>query len=394
MGIPLAFTGGADAPVALDSDPSKTNGWAPETHDSYAPPLGAAGPNGATAATNPAPSTPALPERAPPRKAAPATAQTSKEAPKAAAAVPAAAAAKAAAAASAPALAGAPAEQGDAAPLLGKAEPLAGPATSPAPATGAVSGTSPAAGTSSGQGTSLEPKILNAPPVASAAAPAPAPAQAAASGSSGSARSAMATPAQPAPASAQPVAGSGPAASPAPAGTGGDTAALPTAPSTAAAPHSRDVLSGTLASGVAAALLAVLSLSAFALWRRVRTAAAIAGPRDISSITLDRAPKPVVPVRPAGTAAGSKPAAEKPIVASFAASEEFPVPTSYEEALKVLGAAPDASPAALKKIVDGMRQSWHPDHGSSDADRSYRERRLRQINVAWDLISKKGSAAA
>jgi hypothetical protein len=257
-------------------------------------------------------------------------------------------------------------------------------------------------------GTSLEPKILNA-PAASAPAPAPAPAQAASSSSSKSAPSAVATTAQPQPVTAQPTTGQSapsPIAPLASIGTGSErqtagagveagapapeTTALPTA----AVPHSRDVLSGSLASGVAAALLAVLSLSAFTLWRRVRATAAVAGTRDISSITLDRAPKPVVPVRPAGTAAGATPAAEKPVVPSFAASEEFPVPTSYEQALKVLGAAPDASAAALKKIVDGMRQSWHPDHASSEADRLYRERRLRQINVAWDLISKKGSAAA
>jgi hypothetical protein len=175
------------------------------------------------------------------------------------------------------------------------------------------------------------------------------------------------------------------AAAPAP-----DTAALPTE----ATPHGSGLLSGTLASGVAAALLALLSLSAFTLWRRVRTTAAVAGPRDISSITLDRVPKPLVPARPADAAAGSKPVVEKPAGPSFAATEEFPVPTSYEQALRVLGAAPDASSAALKKIVDGMRQIWHPDHASSEADRLYRERRLRQINVAWDLISKKGSAAA
>jgi preprotein translocase subunit Sec63 len=66
---------------------------------------------------------------------------------------------------------------------------------------------------------------------------------------------------------------------------------------------------------------------------------------------------------------------------------------TYAEALEVLGASPDAALAAVKKIVDGLRQSWHPDHARSEADRLHRERRLRQINVAWDLIAHRRTAA-
>ncbi len=78
---------------------------------------------------------------------------------------------------------------------------------------------------------------------------------------------------------------------------------------------------------------------------------------------------------------------------SLVAVDEYPVPKTYDEALVVLGANADASIGAIKKIVDGLRQSWHPDHAVSEADRVGRERRLRQINVAWDLVSQRRSAA-
>jgi DnaJ-class molecular chaperone len=54
--------------------------------------------------------------------------------------------------------------------------------------------------------------------------------------------------------------------------------------------------------------------------------------------------------------------------------------------LQVLGASADAGPSVLKKIVEGLRQSWHPDLARSDEDRGYREQRMAQINVAWDII--------
>jgi hypothetical protein len=47
----------------------------------------------------------------------------------------------------------------------------------------------------------------------------------------------------------------------------------------------------------------------------------------------------------------------------------------------------------LKKIVDALRMSWHPDHARDAADRVLREDRIRQINIAWDLINTKREAA-
>ena len=60
------------------------------------------------------------------------------------------------------------------------------------------------------------------------------------------------------------------------------------------------------------------------------------------------------------------------------------IPGTRAEALQVLGmgVTQDASVAAIKKIIDGLRQSWHPDHASDEADRQTRELRLKQINAA------------
>ena len=65
------------------------------------------------------------------------------------------------------------------------------------------------------------------------------------------------------------------------------------------------------------------------------------------------------------------------------------IPQSREDAFALLGNAvkPDANPAAIKKIVDGLRLSWHPDLAENDTDRGLRELRLKQINAAWDIIS-------
>jgi hypothetical protein len=63
------------------------------------------------------------------------------------------------------------------------------------------------------------------------------------------------------------------------------------------------------------------------------------------------------------------------------------VPRTTSEAYDVLGVNPDVSEGVLKKIVDALRMSWHPDHARDDEDRMVREDRMRQINIAWDLIN-------
>ena len=72
-------------------------------------------------------------------------------------------------------------------------------------------------------------------------------------------------------------------------------------------------------------------------------------------------------------------------------SEELP--RDKQEAYEVLGANPEASEKILKRLVDALRATWHPDLASNDDDRELRDRRIKQINVAWDLITDKRGEA-
>ena len=58
------------------------------------------------------------------------------------------------------------------------------------------------------------------------------------------------------------------------------------------------------------------------------------------------------------------------------------------------GLNPGRPDAAVKKVVDALRMSWHPDHARNEADRIYREQRIKQINAAWDLLKVSRAAAA
>jgi hypothetical protein len=69
------------------------------------------------------------------------------------------------------------------------------------------------------------------------------------------------------------------------------------------------------------------------------------------------------------------------------------LPATVCEAYHVLGVNPDVSDEVVKKIVDALRMSWHPDHARDTSDRAERENRIRQINVAWELITAKRAAA-
>ena len=71
----------------------------------------------------------------------------------------------------------------------------------------------------------------------------------------------------------------------------------------------------------------------------------------------------------------------------------LPAITTRPEAYAFLGVNAAASETVLKKIVDALRQCWHPDFATDEEDRRQREIRTKQINVAWDLISQKQISA-
>lgn len=75
--------------------------------------------------------------------------------------------------------------------------------------------------------------------------------------------------------------------------------------------------------------------------------------------------------------------------ASFScARDASSLPKTKSEAYAILGVNSDVSESVLKKIIDALRMSWHPDHARDEADRRLREDRIRQINIACDLINE------
>jgi len=147
------------------------------------------------------------------------------------------------------------------------------------------------------------------------------------------------------------------------------------------------------------ALLSAILIAGFVLLRRRDASQArVATSRDIGSVWLEesrgskRTSSALVPGE--GTAVSSavhrpsppQRAAERIAVSNWGDA----IPQTRDEALRVLGigVSSDANPTAIKKIVDGLRMSWHPDHANGDDDRRIRELRLKQVNAAWEIISE------
>jgi hypothetical protein len=133
--------------------------------------------------------------------------------------------------------------------------------------------------------------------------------------------------------------------------------------------------------------------------RRDHVALTAMATRDIASVALDtsggRGALTVVAPHAGGSAV--EPSAPRPPPSPRPSSwgrhapalvESGRIPQTREEALQVLGmgVGADASPTAIKKIVDGLRLSWHPDLAVDQSDRGIRELRLKQINAAWQLL--------
>ncbi|MEM1307384.1 MAG: hypothetical protein AAGG99_07660, partial [Pseudomonadota bacterium] len=69
------------------------------------------------------------------------------------------------------------------------------------------------------------------------------------------------------------------------------------------------------------------------------------------------------------------------------------MPKDLGEAFEALGANATTSERILKKLVDALRATWHPDLAVDEDDRVAREERIKQINAAWDLIAGKRAEA-
>jgi len=378
LGVPIAFSGNGEvvreAGPQEPQEPARDTAAAPAAPPAPADAAAAAPAPVAQRAAEPAPESipgpiPELPQRAPPREEmmramAPAVAAVG------------------------PSSDAAPAAKATLTQEASPPAPKGGKAAQPAD-------TTPAASAPALPG-SIAPTIINATQTAAPPATAP-PAPVAPTGAGVVDAQAEA---RPAPESAPAAATSSP--SPPPGAGSMDTAATAFAPADppAASPPAdamaarRERKATALAASFA--ILALGGLAAFGMWRWQRRRPDDAAPllsRDYASVTFDGAHKESLPGTD-GTAAaddGSAPAAPK--LENDKPTDDLPVPKTYLQALVTLGASPDATVEAIKKIVDGLRRNWHPDHAASESDRAYRERRLQQINVAWDLVTQRRSAA-
>jgi len=109
-------------------------------------------------------------------------------------------------------------------------------------------------------------------------------------------------------------------------------------------------------------------------------------PRD--DVIMRPAPHSTPPTPSSGFAQGSASPRQEARPAPTPSIDEW-LPKSRTEALRMLGAAPDAGKDTLKRLVKRLRQTWHPDRAKHEDDRRMREIRLKQINVAWDILSGK-----
>lgn len=67
--------------------------------------------------------------------------------------------------------------------------------------------------------------------------------------------------------------------------------------------------------------------------------------------------------------------------------------TTRLDAFAFLGVNATSSEIVLRKTVNALRLCWHPDLATDENDRHLREARIKQINVAWDLITGKRMSA-
>ena len=134
--------------------------------------------------------------------------------------------------------------------------------------------------------------------------------------------------------------------------------------------------SPTTAAVAIGSLIIMLVLAAFAFVRQREQARLSVPSRDLAALSLDGSLH-AAPVRATRPWSGWGDA----------------MPSTREEALRVLGVTADASETAIKKIVDGLRLSWHSDYAIDADDLEVRELRTKQVNAAWDIIRGKRAAA-
>ncbi len=138
---------------------------------------------------------------------------------------------------------------------------------------------------------------------------------------------------------------------------------------------------------LALAVLFALSATLFLGRRRMQTL-----PMPVAQLPGRAAPPSLA--RTSSTGLGGAGAHQPPDVAASRLRlwDEDWLPATMSEALDVLGVDPAASREMIRSTVTRLRRALHPDYALDEEDRTLRERRLKQINVAWEIVSGKRHA--
>jgi hypothetical protein len=69
-----------------------------------------------------------------------------------------------------------------------------------------------------------------------------------------------------------------------------------------------------------------------------------------------------------------------------ASPDGLQIPETLDEAYEVLNVNRHARREVVERLVNALRQTWHPDLGSDEADRKIRTAKIQQIHAAWEII--------
>jgi DnaJ-domain-containing protein 1 len=79
--------------------------------------------------------------------------------------------------------------------------------------------------------------------------------------------------------------------------------------------------------------------------------------------------------------------------AGGASRDSNAMPCSLDDAYAVLNVHPSADKQTIKRVVDALRLTWHPDRARDPAERERHTLKIQNINAAWDIIDGKRAAS-
>lgn len=113
------------------------------------------------------------------------------------------------------------------------------------------------------------------------------------------------------------------------------------------------------------------------------------GPARSGAFAIEARPQPTLPMpkTPKPDRSGGGQEADRIASTSVAAGPAPVLPATRDEALATLGVSPKARPDIIRKVIEGLRESWKIESAIDDVDRMHRRERLAQIEAASVLLN-------